>query len=90
MRIKRLPGIQHGFKIIQPARGMEVMNGKVFSVMPADEELSIVCEPSIKLNSEQAETGLAGTERVQPSGFVRHGLCISEVEAVESGLHGSQ
>ena len=66
MRIKRLPGIQHGLKIIQSARGMEVMNGKVFSVMPADEELSIVCESSIKLNSEQAETDWSTLKAVSP------------------------
>ncbi|UYM15038.1 hypothetical protein [Endozoicomonas euniceicola] len=56
MNIKLLPGIQHDFKIIQFAPGMEVLNRGVFSVTHTDDELSIICESSIKLNSEQVQT----------------------------------
>ena len=61
LNIKLLPGIQHGFKIIQSALGMEVLNSGVFSVMHTDEELSIVCESSIKL-FRTGRNGLVGTE----------------------------
>ena len=42
------------------------LNSMIFSVMRTDEELSIVCESSIKLNSEQAETDWSALKAVSP------------------------
>ncbi|UYM17040.1 ACT domain-containing protein [Endozoicomonas euniceicola] len=63
----------HRFSIDSPVP-TDVMNSEIFSVMRTDEELSIVCESSIKLNSEKAEMDWSALKVTGPLDFALTGI----------------
>ncbi|MCW7551537.1 ACT domain-containing protein [Endozoicomonas gorgoniicola] len=63
----------HRFAIDNPVPP-EVLNSEIYSVMRTDDELSIVCESSLSLNSDQAETDWSALKVTGPLDFSLTGI----------------